>query len=68
MTTASKFDGVPVGEYIVTVFRTEDGSYYNREVSAKSTLPAKFADAKTSGLKAEIKDIAKNEIVFSIED
>ncbi len=49
--TATKFDGLPVGEYAVTLFLTQDGSYYTREVKEESKLPAKYADAKTTPLK-----------------
>ena len=49
--TVTKFDGLPEGEYAVTVFRTKDGRFYTGEVKEESTLPAKYADAKTTPLK-----------------
>lgn len=60
MTTYSKFDGVPVGEYAVTVVRTNRG-YYDGEIEEKSKLPAKYATADKSPLKVVVKE-GTNEI------
>jgi serine/threonine-protein phosphatase CPPED1 len=49
--TRKAFDGLPEGEYTVTVFLTESGKYYSGEVKEKSKLPPKYADWKTSPLK-----------------
>jgi hypothetical protein len=60
MTTYAKFDGVPVGEYAVTVVWTRRG-YYDGEIEEKSKLPAKYATADKSPLKVVVKE-GTNEI------
>jgi hypothetical protein len=53
--TAKAFDGLPEGEYAVTLFKSASGKYYSGEVKEKSQLPEKYADAKTSPLKVTFK-------------
>lgn len=53
--TAKAFDGLPEGEYAVTVFKTASGKYYSGEVKEKSQLAEKYADVKTSPLKVTFK-------------
>jgi hypothetical protein len=55
LTTYSRFDGCPAGEYVVTVVKTGKG-YYNDETPQKNLLPEKFAEPKTSPLKLTIKE------------
>jgi predicted phosphodiesterase len=53
--TTKAFDGLPEGEYAVTLFKSASGKYYSGEVKEKSQLPEKYADAKTSPLKVTFK-------------
>lgn len=53
--TAKAFDGLPEGEYAVTLFKSATGKYYSGEVKEKSQLAEKYADAKTSPLKVTFK-------------
>lgn len=53
--TTKAFDGLPEGEYAVTLFQTANGKYYSGEVKEQSLLPEKYADAKTSPLKVTFK-------------
>ena len=55
MTTYTKFDGCPSGEYFVTVVKTGKG-YYDGEIPEKSQIPVKYATPATTGIKATIKD------------
>lgn len=47
-TTVAAFDGLPIGEYIVTVIHT--GKYGRPGPNDKNTLPEKYASATTSPL------------------
>ncbi len=49
--TAKAFDGLPEGEYAVTLFQTESGKYNTSQLKEKNLLPAKSAGVATSGLK-----------------
>ena len=49
------FDGLPEGEYKVTVFLTESGRYYSGQVKEMSKLAEKFADVKTTPLTVTVK-------------
>ncbi len=53
--TSRGFDGLPEGEYKVTVFLSESGKYYSGEVKEKSKLAEKFADVKTTPLVVTVK-------------
>ncbi len=53
--TAKAFDGLPEGEYAVTLFKSATGKYYSGEVKEKSLLAEKYADPKTSPLKVTFK-------------
>ena len=64
--TSTAFDGLPEGEYIVTVFLTNDGKYYSGEVKEKSKLDAKYADVKTSPLKLSFK--AGDKIAIDLDE
>lgn len=55
LTTYSRFDGCPAGEYAVTVVKTGKG-FYNDETPQKNLLPEKFTEAKTTPLKLIIKE------------
>jgi hypothetical protein len=65
LTTYSRFDGCPAGEYIVTVTKTGKG-YRNDETPQKNLLPEKFADPKISPLKLTIKEGA-NDVSLDVE-
>lgn len=64
--TATAFDGLPEGEYAVTVFLTKDGRYYDGEITEKSQLPSKFADPKTTPLKVAFD--GKGEINIDVKE
>ncbi len=53
--TTKAFDGLPEGEYAVTLFKAAGGKYYSGEVKEKSQLAEKYADVKTSPLKVTFK-------------
>jgi serine/threonine-protein phosphatase CPPED1 len=55
LSTYGRFDGCPVGEYVVTVVKTGKG-YYEAEVPEKNLLPEKYTTPKTSPLKVTIKE------------
>ncbi|MFM8273859.1 MAG: metallophosphoesterase family protein, partial [Gemmata sp.] len=55
VTTYSKFDGAPAGEYTVTVVQTGRG-YYDGDPPEKSNIPEKYATPAKSLLKATVKD------------
>ena len=55
LSTYTKFDGVPAGEYAVTVVKTGKG-YYDGEIPEASKLPAKYATATKTPLKVEVKE------------
>ncbi len=55
LSTYSRFDGCPAGEYFVTVVKTGKG-YYNDETPQQNLLPEKFTEPKTSPLKLTIKE------------
>jgi serine/threonine-protein phosphatase CPPED1 len=60
VSTYTRFDGAPAGEYVVTVVRTEKGGYYDGEIPEKSVLPEKYATPATSPLKVTIKEGAND--------
>ncbi len=64
--TAAGFDGLPEGEYAVTVFLTKSGKYYDGEIAEKSLLPAKYADAKTTPLKIAFD--GKGDILIDVKE
>ncbi|MCU0704790.1 MAG: metallophosphoesterase [Fimbriiglobus sp.] len=53
--TLKAFDGLPEGDFAVTLFQTENGKYYSGETKEKNLLPEKYADAKVSPLKVTFK-------------
>jgi serine/threonine-protein phosphatase CPPED1 len=53
--TSRGFDGLPEGEYKVTVFLSESGKYYSGEVKEKSKLDEKYAELKTTPLVVTVK-------------
>ena len=59
LTTNTKFDGCPAGEYTVTVVRTGRG-YYDGETEEKSTLPAAYATAAKSALRVTVQEGAND--------
>jgi hypothetical protein len=65
LSTVKDRDGVPVGEYKVTVFKSKTGGYYDGEVEEKSVLPAKYAKKDTSGLTTRVV-AGNNEIVIEL--
>jgi hypothetical protein len=65
LSTYTRFDGCPAGEYTVTVVKTGKG-YYNDETPQKNLLPEKFAEPKTSGLKLTIKE-GTNDVKLDVE-
>jgi hypothetical protein len=54
LTTLRDGDGVPAGEYRVTVTRSSRGGYYDGEPGERTTLPAKYASKETSGLATRV--------------
>ena len=62
MSTYGAFDGVPTGEYIVTV--SYDGRY-GPVPDKKGWIPARYAKADTTPLKAVVKT-GKNEFMFEL--
>ena len=64
--TYAAFDGIPAGEYTVTV--TQTGKYYDGDVMAKSQLPEKYTAAKTTTLKVTVKENEKNNIKIELMD
>jgi serine/threonine-protein phosphatase CPPED1 len=59
VSTYGRFDGCPVGEYMVTVVKTGKG-YYDAEANEKNQLPEKYSNPKTSPLKITIKEGAND--------
>jgi 3',5'-cyclic AMP phosphodiesterase CpdA len=55
MSTYTKFDGCPAGEFVVTVVKTGKG-YYDGETEEKSKLPAAYATAAKSQIKVMVKE------------
>lgn len=53
--TVKGFDGLPEGEYTVTVFAAESGKYHTGQVKEKSRVAEKYAGWKTSPLKVTFK-------------
>jgi hypothetical protein len=64
VSTYKAFDGIPVGEYTVTVVMT--GGYDDGESEAKNKLPAKYAKPETSGIKVTIKE-GPNEVNLDLK-
>ncbi|MBY0459121.1 MAG: metallophosphoesterase [Gemmataceae bacterium] len=66
LTTYSKNDGAPAGEYMVTVVKTEKGGFVDGEgPAAKTILPEKYATPATTPLKATVKEGA-NDVSFDL--
>ena len=59
MTTYTKFDGAPAGEYAVTVAKTGTG-FPDGEVPTKNDLPEKYATPEKTPLKVTIKEGAND--------
>lgn len=55
LSTYTRFDGAPVGEFTATVVKTGRG-YYDGEIPEKSNIPARYATPATSGLRVEVKE------------
>jgi 3',5'-cyclic AMP phosphodiesterase CpdA len=55
LSTYTKFDGCPAGEFVVTVVKTGRG-YDDGETDEKSKLPAAYATAAKSELKVTVKE------------
>jgi 3',5'-cyclic AMP phosphodiesterase CpdA len=53
--TYTKSDGVPVGQYTVTVVKTGRG-YYDGEEPPKNTIPTRYATPAASPLRVEVKE------------
>ena len=64
--TYTAFDGLPAGEYTVTVVQT--GKYYDAGPKAKNTLPEKYATTKTTTLKVIVKEGEKNDLKLELMD
>ena len=65
LSTYGPFDGIPVGEYDVTIIQPKP-FYDDAGRFGPNQLPARFADVKTSGLKSVI-TAGKNNNNFNIE-
>ncbi len=57
LTTYTKFDGCPAGEYAVVVVKAA-GGFDEGETETKNLLPEKYAKPTTSGLKVTVKEEA----------
>jgi predicted phosphodiesterase len=67
LSTLSANDGVPAGEYRVTVTKSATGGYHDAEErGAKSLLPERYADKDTSGLTAVVV-AGRNEIALDLK-
>ena len=64
LTTYSKFDGAPVGEYAITIVKTGK-SYFDREKPVKSPIPEVFAAAATTTLRVPIRE-GENEMKLDL--
>ncbi len=53
VSTYKAFDGIPAGEYRVTVVQT--GRYAAGQIKEANKLPARYADPKTTPLRVEVK-------------
>lgn len=67
LSTLQKQDGVPAGDYRVTVYKLASGTYYDGPVNAPSVLPAKYVNKETSGLTARIV-AGENRIDIALQD
>jgi hypothetical protein len=67
VTTYTKFDGAPAGEYVVTVMKTDKGFVDDETpLPAKNLLPEQYARPTTSPLKVTIKE-EKTEIELELK-
>lgn len=64
--TYAAFDGIPAGEYTVSIVQT--GKYYDGEVAAKSKLPEKYAAPKTTPVKIVLEETTKTDIAIDLKD
>ncbi|VTR94223.1 Probable beta-galactosidase OS=Lentisphaera araneosa HTCC2155 GN=LNTAR_09716 PE=4 SV=1: Metallophos_2 [Gemmata massiliana] len=65
VTTYSRFDGAPTGEYVVTVVKSDKG-FNDREAAGRTVLPKPYARPATSPLKVTIKSGA-NDIELALD-
>lgn len=65
LSTYGAFDGIPVGEYVVTIIQPKP-FYDDSGRFGPNQLPARFADVKTSGLKGVIK-AGRNTLDFNLQ-
>jgi len=54
LSTLKSGDGVPAGEYRVSLFQTKNGGYRDGEVDEKSQLPEKYASHETSSITVRV--------------
>ena len=64
--TYGAFDGLPAGEYTVTIFHS--GKYHDYDPKGKSLLPEKYTTTKTTPLKVIVKEGDKSEIKIELTD
>jgi serine/threonine-protein phosphatase CPPED1 len=64
VSTYTAFDGIPAGEYVVSVVAT--GGYDGGEAEAVNKLPAKYAKPETTPLKVVIKE-GENKLNFELD-
>ena len=64
--TYEAFDGLPAGEYTVTIFH--NGKYRDYDPKGKSLLPEKYTTTKTTPLKVIVKEGDKSEIKIELVD
>ncbi len=67
VTTYTKFDGAPAGEFVVTVVRTAKGGYYDGEIPEKSQLAERYATPGKSPIKVTIKE-GTNDLNLELDD
>src|SRR5262249_53332966 len=65
LSTYTRFDGCPAGEFTVTVVKTGKG-YYDREAPEKSLIPEKYATPDKSEIKVTVKE-GSNEVNLDLK-
>lgn len=56
LSTYTRFDGCPAGEYAITIARTARGDYYGEGKSEKPVVPAKYATPAATTLTVSIRE------------
>jgi hypothetical protein len=64
LTTYKPFDGVPAGEYFVSVVKLD--GYAGGNAPGKNSLPSRYEEARATPLRCEVRADAVNEFVFEL--